>query len=1176
MTATPALTTDLKRVVLTLEDDLRDRLDADAAVLAAWREEHRQAVERGRTASSWVTWRDDRVTQVAVSWVLTTVFVRFCEDNALLAPVWITGPGERRQEALDARTEYFRAHPEHTDREWLQQAIAHLGAVRVTAGLVGEHAPLHLASPSGDAASALLAFWWRRDESGALVHDLHDPELSTRFLGDLYQDLSEHAKSTYALLQTPEFVEEFILDRTMEPSLAERQLQGFKMIDPTCGSGHFLLGAFRRLLDRWQRTSPGLEVQAQVQAALDAVHGVDINAFAVAIARFRLTLAALKACGLTSLEQAPAFTLNLAVGDSLLHGPGQQTLGEDADLAGFAYRYEDLAALQMILAGGRYDAVVGNPPYITVKDKMLNQAYRNRYPSCKGTYALTVPFMERFFGLAKPGRDGQPAGWVGQITSNSFMKREFGSKLVESFLSRQDITLLVDLSIVDVPGHTTPTIVIVGRKRAPTSSQVQAVLGLRRQPRVSKDFHEGPAWRSIIAHFAESNYEDEWLSVVRLDRIRLNKHPWSLSGGGALELREHMDFAGVRRLSSYCDAGSSAVTRENSAYLLGGRFLRRRGLPTTNIREVLQGEDVREWMIKGSTEALWPYETQNLIPELQSAAYRVLWPLRTILSSRSAYGETQIQRGLEWYEYSMLFRQRINRPLRVCWAEIATHNHFVELPTDNLVAVQTAPMLTFPVGTSAEKVQTILQLLNSSSALFWLKQNCQNKGGGGIDGGAKIEAWDRGFQYNSANVLDLPVPTRLPSIKPRLSGRSTASELSLPAEVAPDADVLATAKEEERQSLARMVADQEELDWEVYSSYGIVNPSVLYNKDDVPGLKLGERAFEIALARAVAKGSEVTAWFSRHGSTPVTEIPAHWPVAYQEIVQHRIDLMGTDSSMRMLEKPEHKRRWASEPWEKRQTRALRDWLLDRLEDRKFWFDRQDNAAPISVAQLADRVERDADLVSVLALWQGRRDVPVTESLLALLADEAVPYLAALRYTEPGLRKRAVWEETWSLQRREDAGEDVGTIPVPPKYTSAPSDFRKTSYWQARGKLDVPKERFILYPGAARATDSTPLLGWAGWHHGQQSLALLRIIAEREVEGWSDERLVPLVAGLAELQPWVEQWHADVDPQMGLSLASYCAGELRDRMIQVGTTRADLLAWRPEPTRRGRTPRKALT
>ena len=75
---------------------------------------------------------------------------------------------------------------------------------------------------SGDAAGELLRFFRRIDaDSGALVHDFTDPDWDTRFLGDLYQDLSEAARKKYALLQTPEFVEEFILDRTLEPALDE-------------------------------------------------------------------------------------------------------------------------------------------------------------------------------------------------------------------------------------------------------------------------------------------------------------------------------------------------------------------------------------------------------------------------------------------------------------------------------------------------------------------------------------------------------------------------------------------------------------------------------------------------------------------------------------------------------------------------------------------------------------------------------------------------------------------------------------------------------------------------------------------------------------------------------------------------------------------------------------------
>ena len=58
-----------------------------------------------------------------------------------------------------------------------------------------------------------------------------------------------------------------------------------------------------------------------------------------------------------------------------------------------------------------------------------------------------------------------------------------------------------------------------------------------------------------------------------------------------------------------------------------------------------------------------------------------------------------------------------------------------------------------------------------------------------------------------------------------------------------------------------MIALQEELDWEVYRLYGLIDEDLTYSGDDLPGLALGERAFEIALARAVASGEEETAWF---------------------------------------------------------------------------------------------------------------------------------------------------------------------------------------------------------------------------------------------------------------------------------------------------------------------------
>ena len=89
--------------------------------------------------------------------------------------------------------------------------------------------------------------------------------------------------------------------------------------------------------------------------------------------------------------------------------------------------------------------VVANPPYITVKDKAENENYPQvDTRAALGKYALSVPFAERFFRLARSADDG--SWYTGQITANSFMKREFGKKLIEEFFQTVDLTYVIDTS----------------------------------------------------------------------------------------------------------------------------------------------------------------------------------------------------------------------------------------------------------------------------------------------------------------------------------------------------------------------------------------------------------------------------------------------------------------------------------------------------------------------------------------------------------------------------------------------------------------------------------------------------------------------------------------------------------------------------------------------------------
>lgn len=462
--------------------------------------------------------------------------------------------------------------------------------------------------------------------------------------------------------------------------------------------------------------------------------------------------------------------------------------------------------------------------------------------------------------------------------------------------------------------------------------------------------------------------------------------------------------------------------------------------------------------------------------------------------------------------------------------------------------------------------------MNSSLAVFWLRSVCLPKP---LQG----EEWQRRYEFDATKVGSFPTPSTVPTeMSEALIGLARKLSLSQPAAICaaddvPSQSTLAGARVVHDAAQAAMIAHQEELDWNVYRLYGLLDADLTYPGDDLPGLALGERAFEIMLARKLAAGEKQTAWFTRHGSTPITDVPRHWPAAYRDVVERRIALIEVRPDLALIERPECKRRWAVTPWEKQERAALRGWLLDRLEHPALWRDAQGRPQPLSVAQLADRLAGDNDFAGVLALLVGTHDYSLVAQLTALVEDEAVPHVAAARCTDTGLRKRAQWEETWALQRREDAGEKVDPIPVPPRYTD--KDFSSKAVWAARGKLDVPKERFVLFTGAERDTDPTPVLGWAGWDHLQQSLALAALVNDRVArDGWPADRLVPLLAGVAEREPWLHQWHAAPDGAYGGSPAAFLSAWLDRQLAAAGLIRADLAAWRPVRTVRGR-PRKAI-
>ena len=106
------------------------------------------------------------------------------------------------------------------------------------------------------------------------------------------------------------------------------------------------------------------------------------------------------------------------------------------------------------------------------------------------------------------------------------------------------------------------------------------------------------------------------------------------------------------------------------------------------------------------------------------AAYEPIFELVTGFD-----GATTRDEGGPWWDVVPLGRMdRYEAPLSITFAFVATHNHFV-LDRGGKVFNRSAPVIKLPEGATEDEHLALLGVLNSSTACFWLKQVCHNKGG---------------------------------------------------------------------------------------------------------------------------------------------------------------------------------------------------------------------------------------------------------------------------------------------------------------------------------------------------------------------------------------------------------------------------------------------------------------
>ncbi len=1163
-----ALTIALQRICEAAAADVQKKILEEGPEKERARRLHRQE----KVGDDYAVWTDLLSRRAAVLWALKSVYLRVLEDRDLVRPLRIAD--------TESQQLFERLAPNLGPAAYLRWIYRDLATGPAGLSELFGRQPAEVAEPSDETATALLELWRDHDpDTGLRRFRFEEERFDGQLMGDLYQDLDPVVKARFALLQTPGFVRDFILDQALTPALETWPADQVRVLDPACGSGHFLLEAFARLVDATAAQHPDWARKKVVEHALDRVVGIDLNDYACALARTRLVMRALDLAGGGEISGAAVFHPRIYWADALEQVERVDEAPQQGELPGMETEPEKApalmtlpevrAALAPVLTAG-FHVVVANPPYITEKDKAKKKYHRakigarQRYVSASGKYSLVCPFTERCFQLSLE------RGYVGLITSNNFTKREFGRALVEKVLAEQDLFGVVDSSGAYIPGHGTPTVLLFSRKGEPNGTTVHAVMGKRGEPSTPSDPTRGEVWLSICAGYGDVGYEDDFVSVAEVPGERLRKHPWTLSGGGAAELKVKLDAAGSPLSGFVKHLGPTVICGEDEVYVFPDRVPPSLAQYT---RELVIGTNLRDWSAANLPRVAYPYESigGQPYPRLPAALDEWFFRFRTTLRARRAFGVLHEHRGLPWFSFRDHYPDKLRAPSSIAFAFVATHNHFI-LDRGGRVFKQTAPVIKLPEGASDEDHLALLGLLNSSVACFWMKQVFHNKGGSG-DGKGMAEDWMDRFEFDATKMASVPVPTKLHDdllvlaheidslaqdraqnrAKKVLSGGSWANEKEL-------REQLATTRNADFSCLGRMIALQEDLDCAAYAAFGLAPELPSRPLPSDTEMYPGQRPFE-QLRGGVGDPVTQTAWFSLQGwgerGYPLSDLPEE----AARVSLARAKTILANRELRLIETPRHKRRWYRPSYDAEQSDALAAWLIGHLEDAV-----RERGHPTTARELAAQLQSEPRVRSVAEIATGRRDYDLESLFAGILNSQCVPEHPSHVYKESGLQKRAAWEKTWSLQRLEDAGEDPGEIPVPPRFK--PTDFLRPSYWRHRGKLDVPREPFIAFTEVPVADPTERLYGWAAWSPKERVAALLGLDERLEDQGVALEDRIGLLDSAWRLLPDL----AHEDP----TAAGRRRAEIQQLVGHAGPTEPQLEQWRerfPPPSKAKRRRRK---
>jgi hypothetical protein len=418
-------------------------------------------------------------------------------------------------------------------------------------------------------------------------------------------------KKAGGVYYTPSYIVDYIVQHTVGRLLegkTPKEAARLTVLDPACGSGSFLLGAYRYLLEWHQKqyteAGPEKHKNAIFQAAggvwrlttaekkrilLNNIYGVDIDPQAVEVTKLSLLLKVLEGESQETLDNQfklfheralPDLAGNIKCGNSLI-GPdfyeGRQTALFDEEERYRVNVFDWDTAFPRIMKAGGFDAVIGNPPYVRQESLAAFKEYFSKhYEAFNSVADLYAYFMEKGVKLLRDG------GLFSIIVSSSFLRATYGEPLRRTLKKYAAVIRVVDFGGLAVFANAKDTYVCIPLLAKGASQQ---------RTEVSKV--ESPKIRNVGEHVAANFFT--------IPHERLSLEAWALKSDEEAAVFDKVMKAG-RPLGEYVERRIfyGIKTGLNEAFIIDtqtkGRLVAEDKRSADLIKPLLGGEDIRRYI----------------------------------------------------------------------------------------------------------------------------------------------------------------------------------------------------------------------------------------------------------------------------------------------------------------------------------------------------------------------------------------------------------------------------------------------------------------------------------------------------------------------------------------------------------------------------------------------------